>query len=109
MSLCILFPQAVPLLFFSRSKDVSLQFPHARELSWDLVADTTGYEFDYREQGTTDWLSVSRSVVTSPTSITGLSCGTTYKFIVRAFGDGSPYDMTWGFWSDILAASTDSC
>ena len=71
------------------------------ELSWDLVADTTGYEFDYREQGTTDWLSVSRSVVTSPTSITGLSCGTTYKFIVRAFGDGSPYDMTWGFWYNI--------
>ena len=88
---------------------MSFQFPHARELSWDLVADTTGYEFDYREQGTTDWLSVSGSAVTSPAPITGLTCGTTYEIIVRAFGDGSPYDMTWGFWSEILTVSTGSC
>ena len=79
------------------------------EVSWDLVPDTTGYEFDYREQGTTDWLSRSGSEVTSPAPIPDLSCDTTYEFIVRAYGDGSPYDMTWGFWSEILTASTGSC
>lgn len=79
------------------------------ELSWDTVAGVTGYEFDYRVQGAAAWGSVSGSVSNSPAIIGRLSCETTYEFIIRAYGDGSTYDSTWGFWSDVVEARTGAC
>ena len=79
------------------------------QLSWDAVAGSTAYEFDYRAQGAATWDSVSGSVDSSPATIRKLSCNTTYEFIVRAYGDGATHDAAWGFWSNVVAAATAAC
>ena len=59
-------------------------------LAWNTVSNTTGYEFEYRATGTDSWIDATNSVVSSPASLSPLSCNTTYEFVVRAYGDGTP-------------------
>ena len=78
-------------------------------LAWNTVSNTTGYEFEYRATGTDSWIDATNSVVSSPASLSPLSCNTTYEFVVRAYGDGTPYDAEWGFWSAPVTGRTDAC
>ena len=79
------------------------------DLSWQAVPDTTGYGFAFREVGTTDWIAVQDSVTSSPAQISPLGCNKDYQFIVRAYGDGTPYNLSWGFWSQPASGTTDPC
>ena len=79
-------------------------------LQWTAVPCTRGYEFDYKQRNVdTEWQSVDRAVHSPTALITNLVCGATYDFIVRAYGNGSQYDLTWGFWSDTLSVMVPNC
>ncbi len=71
-------------------------------LIWDSVAGTSNYQVDggnLDEEETT-----SRNITDS-----GLECGTTYSYQVRAYGDGRTYAAEWGDWSDEVDVTTDAC
>ena len=76
------------------------------KVSWTTVSGTVGYEFDYRKQGTTTWLSRQGSVSSSPALIPSLDCNTTYEIKVRAYGDGTTYSRSWGYWTPALSVRT---
>ena len=85
------------------------------KLAWNAVADTSGeYGFEYREQGDATWTSVLDTIISTAARITALvydlECNTGYEFVVRARGDGVTYDGdAWGFWSDVVSATTAAC
>ena len=82
-------------------------------LSWNAVADATMYGFELRKQGAAAWTGVQDSVTSTAARITAriynLECRTAYELVVRAHGDGVTYDDDWGFWSDVVSATTAAC
>ena len=68
-------------------------------IGWDAVAGAALYEAQHRVAGSGDgWSVVGTTTATlltySPQE--GLTCGTTYEFRVRAYGDGTAYVFDWG-------------
>ncbi len=81
----------------------------AVRLSWNSVSGTDGYEMDYRQGSSGAWRDVAGSTRRAYRTVTGLSCGTSYQFRVRANGDGRTYYDEWGAWSDTASATTHAC
>ena len=81
-------------------------------LSWTVLNGATNYEPQYSTgDSDDDWTALpttaEASASFSPTD--GPACGTTYKFRVRAFGDGTFFVASWGTPSDPDSVTTEAC
>ena len=78
-------------------------------LSWSGVSDATRYRVEYRKAAATDWSVHSDTVTGTAHTVSGLECGTDYRFRVRAYGDGDPHPEVWGAASGEASKSTLAC
>ena len=81
-------------------------------IGWDAVTGATNYLVEHRtggDQGT--WSSVATGANTSMdyTPDDGATCGATYDFRVRAYGDGAFYVVDWGIPSEAASVTTEDC
>ena len=81
-------------------------------ISWTGMTGVTEYGVEYRTggvQGT--WASAGIGATTSLTytPTDGASCGTTYDFRVRAYGDEVNYVADWGPYSETGSVTTEAC
>ena len=81
-------------------------------LRWDAVTGASAYE----AQATTDAETVTWTALAETAGLTqtysptgGAACGTTYRFRVRAYGDGAAYTAMWGPESAAEAVTTATC
>lgn len=91
---------------------VTNRYPGSRSirLRWDDIAGNSGYEFDYKRTDIhTVWQSVDNAVHSNTALITNMACNRDYKFILRAYGNGTTYNRTWGFWSSPYSVRLSGC
>ena len=73
-------------------------------ISWDAVTGVTNYLVEHRIGGDQEtWTSVGY------TPSGGVTCGTTYDFRMRAYGDGAFYVVDWGRPSETDSVTTEDC
>ncbi len=80
-------------------------------LTWSEVTGATEYQVQQKVSGS-NWepAGTVTDLADLPHPVTGLTCGTSYLFQVRAKGDGSPYSTTYGEWSTPAAeVDTSAC
>ncbi len=78
-------------------------------LSWDAVVGAAKYRVEYRQETATEWTTASDGVNGTSHTVTGLACGTRYRFRVSAYGDGTTDAADWGEASDELTEDTAAC
>ncbi len=81
-------------------------------ITWNEVTGASKYETHHRVGGSDEeWASLNETEGTSATygPIDGASCGTTYEFRVRAYGDGETYAAGWGAESGVESVMTAEC
>ena len=80
-------------------------------ISWNEVSRATKYEAQHRIGDATDWTALPAVETTSTTHAAegGLTCGTAYRFRVRAFGDGVMDSADWGDPSTEASHTTGAC
>ena len=81
-------------------------------LSWDALTGAANYEPQYRTGGSNgDWVALPATTSTSTTfsPADGPTCGTTYDFRVRAYGDATKYLAQWGTPSGEESVTTEAC
>ena len=80
-------------------------------LSWDAVKGASYYEAQHRDGPTGDWDVIGTTTATSTefSPVGGPACGTTYRFRVRAHGDGDTYVAAWGPESSVEPVTTGAC
>ena len=71
-------------------------------ISWDPLSGVDYYELQYREEGNTDWATIS-NIIYPYQQITGLNVTTNYEVQVRSICSGAPTD-----YSSILPFTTDT-
>ena len=72
-------------------------------ISWHSMASASKYELDAGDEGSFELTGTEKK------TITGLTCGTSYSFSVRAFGDGVDYGQSWGAWSSPVTGTPPPC
>ena len=84
-------------------------------LSWDAVTGASKYEAQYTtdaaDTATVTWTALPE-VTTATATYTpagGVACGTTYRFRVRAYGDGDTYTAMWGPESGVESVDAPAC
>ena len=68
-------------------------------IGWTAMSGVDQYEVQYQTDDPADnWAIVGATTTTSLTytPVDGPTCGTTYQFRVRAYGDGTKYQASWG-------------
>ena len=76
--------------------------PYEMLLEWDVVTDATGYQVEYRIEGSHGiWLTSDVSVINTTAVVSGLAPNTQYEFRVRAVNARFESD-----WSELLSALT---
>ena len=67
-------------------------------LTWQARIGTTGYHITYRKDTETTWTEEAQNDQDTANTydVTGLECGTTYKFAIQVLGDGQTYQRDWG-------------
>ena len=84
-------------------------------LSWDAVTGAAKYEAQYTTDAadaqTVTWTALEEVAATTQTYAPsgGPDCSATYRFRVRAFGDGETYAEGWGAESAAESVATASC
>ena len=78
-------------------------------VSWNSVSGATKYAVEYREDGTSNWLSASANVTGTSYTISGLRCSRDYDIQVKSYGNGTTALAQWSSPSGRLDASTASC
>ena len=78
------------------------------DLTWNQVTGAAKYEIKYRIAGSTAAES-SQETSSTTTRISGLTCGRSYEFSVRAYGSGTSYSADWGPWSQSVNATVRAC
>ena len=84
-------------------------------LAWTAVTGAAKYEAqvttDAADAGTVTWTALPEVSATTTTHAPadGPACGTTYRFRVRAYGDGDTYAEVWGPESGAETVTTASC
>ena len=76
-------------------------------VSWNAVADATGYRVQYRPTTRSSWSAVTTSGTSR--SVTSLNCNTAYEFRVASRGDGDPYSTSYGSPSGSVVRATSTC
>ena len=77
-------------------------------VSWNSVTGANWYKLERATSSSGPWTMISLTTSTSRTA-TGLTCGTTYHFRIKARGDGSPYSVTYGNASSPVSRATTTC
>ena len=80
-------------------------------ISWNEVGGANKYEPQHRIGEAADWTALAEVETTSTVHTVegGLACGTTYRFRVRAYGDGAMHSAEWGIPSGEETHETDAC
>ena len=81
-------------------------------ISWDAVTGVTNFLVEHRIGGDQEtWTSVATGTSTSLgyTPSGGVTCGTTYDFRMRAYGDRAFYVVDWGRPSETGSVTTGDC
>ncbi len=78
-------------------------------LSWQVQSGIEAHHLAYRvnTSGQT-WSRVNLGAGAGSYAVSGLACGTGYRFAVKARGDGTTYERVWGAYAR-TTASTNSC
>ena len=64
-------------------------------LSWVEMSDAAKYKVEHRQDGVQDWTTASDAVRGMSHTVSGLTCGVSYRFRVSAHGDGSADKEAW--------------
>ena len=111
-SLNLLYCDMLPLPAAPGNLSVSL-LDGTFTLSWDAVSGAANYEAQHRASETREWTALPEVDATTPTTVYapdgGPVCETTYRFQVRAFGDGMALRSEWGVPSAETTHTTGSC
>ena len=80
-------------------------------ISWDAVSGADKYEPQYQTVIGDEWTALpeTEEISTTHTPAGGLTCGTTYGFRVRSYGDGTMHSAEWGTPSDEVTHATEAC
>ena len=80
-------------------------------ITWDEVSGAAKYEAQHRATETDDLTALPETETASTTHSPegGLACGTTYRFQVRAFGDGVMHSEAWGALSAEVSHTSEAC
>ena len=81
-------------------------------VSWNAVTGAARYEVQHRISGSgEDWTALPAvdAVETTYSPVGGPTCGSTYEFRVRAYGDGETYVADWGAESEPESVETEAC
>ena len=89
--------------------DVTSRTQTIVRVAWNSVTDAARYKTERSETGSGLWSTVRFEVSGTRRNDTGLTCGTTYYYRVRARGDGSPYSTTYGVGSRAIPVTTLPC
>ena len=80
-------------------------------ITWDVVSGADKYEPQYQTVIGDEWTALpeTEEISTTHTPAGGLTCGTTYGFRVRSYGDGTMHSAEWGTPSDEVTHATEAC
>ena len=79
------------------------------DLTWGTPSGIARYYLTYRLASGGAWTEIARPGGTVGTyDVSGLECGTAYRFAVKAHGDGQTYSREWGAYS-YDNATTSGC
>ena len=84
-------------------------------LRWDAVSGSAKYEAqhttDAADAATVTWTALTETTGTTQdyTPADGVTCGTEYRFRVRAYGDGTAYTAEWGPESGVALVTSGPC
>ena len=84
-------------------------------LNWQLRSGVEMYYIAYRNASGSIWTEIARPGGTVSTyDVSGLACGTTYRFAIKGHGDGQTYAEAWGTHTYVNRATnsigaTDTC
>ena len=81
-------------------------------IGWEAMDGVDRYEVQYQtDDPNDDWAALGTATTTSLTYTPegGPDCGTTYQFRVRAYGDGTQYQASWGPESAPEDVTTTEC
>ena len=80
-------------------------------ISWDAENGADKYEPQYRTVTGDEWTALpeTEEISTTHTPAGGLTCGTTYGFRVRSYGDGIMHSAEWGTPSGEVTHTTEAC
>ena len=81
-------------------------------MGWNAVTGATEYEAQHQVSGSAEgWTSLPATTGTSATysPAGGPTCGTTYEFRVRSYGNGTTYLAGWGPESALESVTTEAC
>ena len=81
-------------------------------LTWDKLAGAAKYEAQHKtDAADSAWTALSETTALTQTytPVGGEECGTTYKFRVRAYGDGETYTEMWGTEYGEASVETANC
>ncbi|MCY4581274.1 MAG: cadherin domain-containing protein [Chloroflexi bacterium] len=79
-------------------------------MTWGAVTGAADYEYAYRKGDSGPW--TKDTVAGTRATIAPFStseCAVTYRFEVRARGDGASYSTEWGLWSSTASADIGDC
>ena len=67
------------------------------DLEWDTRSGVTQYLLAHRKESEASYIELARpSGTTDSYNVTGLECGTSYRFAIKGYGDGTTYAAAWG-------------
>ena len=80
-------------------------------ITWDEVSGASSYEAQHQIGDAAGWTALPETETVSTTYAPqgGLVCGTTYRFRVRSYGDGTMHSADWGAPSDEVMHATEAC
>ena len=80
-------------------------------VTWDAVSGADKYEPQYQTVTGDEWTALpeTEEISTTHTPAGGLTCGTTYGFRVRSYGDGIMHSADWGTPSNEVTHTTEAC
>ena len=80
-------------------------------VTWDAVSGADKYEPQYQTVIGDEWTALpeTEEISTTHTLAGGLTCGTTYGFRVRSYGDGIMHSADWGTPSNEVTHTTEPC
>ena len=80
-------------------------------VTWDAVSGADKYEPQYQTVTGDEWTALpeTEEISTTYTPDGGLTCGTTYGFRVRSYGDGIMHSADWGTPSNEVTHATEAC
>ena len=76
--------------------------------TWPAIANAGTYRLQYQLATASAWTTASDTITATSYTLSGLTCGTAYRFRLSAYGSGTVYTAAWSDpWE--VAATTSAC